>query len=118
MPRIELRDPTGMSYGIDTRNTETLHAWFQEILPHTFVQGRTGIDDFDILWPSVVVWPMLAWGVTRPGQEDPDWVTDNRVLGRPVPFPASCGDDGITMLADIRRELEQELVQIKEKMGR
>lgn len=115
MPRIELRSPDGFYFSISTRNTEmTLRAWFDEVLPHTFIVGRPGIDDFEILWPHVIIWPMWAWGVS---QVDPDWLTDSRVLGRQIELPARNGDDGLKELLRIRQELEAELRTIKAERG-
>ena len=108
MPRVRLIDPVGMCYEICTRQTETLlRAWFDEVLPHAWVAGRPGIDDFEVIWPRVNVWPMWAW---RPGMpSDPDWLTDSRVLGRLIELPAKDGQTGLTELLRIRRELEREL---------
>lgn len=112
MPRIDLMDPVGYCYSITTRQTETiLKAWFDEVLPHTFMTGRPGIDDFDILWPRVNVWPMFAW---TPGpMRDPDWLTDNRVLGRLIELPAKDGTAGLRELLRIRQVLERELRRMR-----
>lgn len=106
MPRIHLREPYGMSYQITTRQTETvLKAWFDEVLPHTFLTGRPGIDDFEYLWPWIDVFPMPAWGANP----DMDWLTDSRVLGRWHEFQARDGEEGLKMLLELRRQLEAEL---------
>jgi hypothetical protein len=100
--------PWALCYSISTRRTETtLKAWFDEVLPYTFVTGRPEIDDFEILWPRVIVWPMFAWK----GDEsiDPDWLTDSRVLGRAIELPAKDGAEGLAALLGIRRRLEREL---------
>jgi hypothetical protein len=108
MPRIQLVDPNGMSYQIATRQTETLlRAWFDEVLPYAYAPGRPGIDDFEIIWPRVNIWPMWAWG--HPPPADPDWLTDSRVLGRLIDFPARDGETGLYELLRIRQELEREL---------
>jgi len=108
MPLIELMDPHGYCYSISTRQTETvLRAWFDEILPYAYVTGRPGIDDFEVIWPRVNIWPMFAWG--RWPLSDPDWLTDSRVLGRLHDLPAKNGDDGLRELLRIRRDLEAEL---------
>src|SRR5215469_11250689 len=102
MPRIELVTATGLCWSIATRNTETtLRAWFEEVLPWSLVEGRTGIDDFNVIWPRVNVWPMWAWAYGPP--TDPDWLTDSRVLGRLMEFPARDGDSGLAELLRIRR---------------
>lgn len=107
MPRVDLIDPMGMCYSICTRQTETLlRAWLDEILPHAFIAGRPGVDDFETLWPRVNVWPMWA---QSDGLTDPDWLTDSRVLGRVIELPAKNGDEGLVELLRIRRELETEL---------
>ena len=107
MPRVELMNPAGMCFSITTRQTETLlRAWFDEILPHSFITGRPGIDDFEVLWPQVNVWPM--WD-DKTGLKDPDWPTDSRVLGRRHELRAKDGDTGLAELLRIRRELEREL---------
>lgn len=112
MPRVELMSPNGYCWSISTRNVETtLRAWFDEVLPWTFIEGRPGIDDFDILWPRINVWPMFAWKYGPPG--DPDWLTDSRVLGRPIDLPARNGDDGLKELLLIRQRLERELTEIR-----
>lgn len=108
MPRIELMTANGYCWSISTRNVETtLRAWFDEVLPLAFIAGRPGIDDFEVLWPRVNVWPMFAWKHGTLG--DPDWITDSRVLGRLIDLPAKNGDDGLKELLRIRCELETEL---------
>ena len=47
-----------------------LRAWFDEVLPWTFIPGRPGIDDFETLWPRIQVNPMWAWKLGTP--TDPD----------------------------------------------
>ena len=112
MPRIEVFDASGFVHRIDTRQTETLlRAWFDEVLPYACVIGRPDIDDFEILWPRVNVWPMWAWRMGPP--TDPDWLTDSRVLGRWIEFRAKDGETGLAELLRIRQELEQELQQIR-----
>jgi len=108
MPRIRLMDPSGFCWEISTRQTETiLRAWFDEVLPYTFILGRPGIDDFDVIWPKVNIFPMWAW---KPGPpSDPDWLCDSRVLGRLIEFRAKNGDQGLAEMLRIRRELEHEL---------
>ena len=108
MPRIEVISPDGYCFAISTRQTETvLRAWLDEVLPWTSLRGRPGIDDFEMLWPRVTVWPMWAW---RLGPlTDPDWLTDSRVLGRIHELRATDGDDGLKELLRIRAELEAEL---------
>ena len=108
--RIELQDPFGFAYRITTRQAETiLKAWFDEVLPYTFVKGRAGIDDFEFLWPRVIISPMWAWGTDR----DPDWFCDSRVLGRWHEFPARDGTEGLRVLLEIRQELEAELRSLR-----
>lgn len=111
MPRIKLMSAEGRCWEIDTRQTETLlRAWFDEVLPFACITGRPGIDDFDMVWPRVNIWPMWAW---RLGPAvDPDWLTDTRVLGRLIEFRAKNGKVGLEELARIRRELEQELATL------
>ena len=110
MPRVRLIDPVGMCYEIDTRQTETLlRAWLDEILPHAWIAGRPGIDDFDVIWPRVSVWPM--WDGPD-GLTDPDWLTDSRVLGRLIELRARNGDDGLKELLRIRQDLERELKEM------
>lgn len=111
MPRVELITPTGLCFSICTRQTETLlQAWFDEVLPYSYVGGRPGIDDFEVLWPRVNVWPMWAWAYGAP--RDPDWLVDSRVLGRLMDLRAKDGPSGLAELLRIRRELEAELVTI------
>ena len=108
MPRICLMDPAGMCWEISTRQTETLlRAWFDEVLPFAFAAGRPGIDDFDVLWPRVLISPMWAWKMGP--LTDPDWLTDSRVLGRFEELRARNGDEGLAELLRIRRALEREL---------
>lgn len=108
MPRVRLMDPMGMCWEIDTRQMRTLRTWFDEVLPYAFVSGRPGIDDFDVIWPKVSVWPMWAW--KRGAPTDPDWLCDSRVLGGLHELRAKNGDEGVAELARIRAELEKELV--------
>jgi hypothetical protein len=108
MPRVELMEPGGLCFTICTRQTETLlRAWFDEILPYAHWKGRPGIDDFEIIWPKVNVWPM--WSHQGNGLLDPDWLTDSRVLGRMMELQGKNGDEGLASLLRIRRELEKEL---------
>ena len=108
MPRIQLISPDGFCWEIATRQAETvLAAWFDEVLPWTYIIGRPGIDDFDVMWPRVNVYPMWAWKLGPPA--DPDWLTDSRVLGRVEELQARNGREGLAELARIRRELEAEL---------
>jgi hypothetical protein len=108
MPRIELITPDGFCWSICTRQMETLlWAWFNEVLPFAHVEGRPGIDDFEIFWPRISVYPMFAWKKGR--LSNPDWLTDSRVLGRLIKFPARNGDEGLKELLRIRQELEAEL---------
>jgi hypothetical protein len=96
-----------MSYEIATRSQELLLRWLDEILPHAFVVGRPGVDDFEVIWPRVNVWPMWAW---KPGPPtDPDWLCDSRVVGRLDELRAKTGTEGINELLRIRRELGEEL---------
>lgn len=104
MPRIQMRDPFGTGFQIDSRNTDTLRAWFDEILP---VCQITAGHDSETIWPSVMIHPMWA---LEPGEpHDPDWLCDSRVIGRFHEFRAVDGDTGIKALADLRRRLELEL---------
>lgn len=107
MPRIRVMDPTGLSYEIDTRSRELLSRWFDEVLPHAFIDGRPGVDDFDVLWPRVQISPMWAWKAGTP--VDPDWSCDSRALGRLVELRAAHGEQGLAELDRIRQEIEQEL---------
>lgn len=108
MPRVQVIDPSGMQYMIATRQTETLlKAWFDEVLPWTYVEGRPGIDDFDVLWPRVLVWPMWAWKLGSPS--DPDWLCDSRAMGHLLELRAKDGESGLAELLRIRRELEDEI---------
>lgn len=107
MPRIEIHSATGFHWPIATRQAETvLHAWFDEILPWAYVDPRP-VDDFERIWPHIVVWPMWAWKAGAPS--DPDWLTDNRVLGRRIIFPAADGDSGLRELVNIKQALQAEL---------
>src|SRR5580698_8113362 len=107
MPRVKLIDPAGVCFEIDTRQTETLlKAWFDEILPQCWIAGRPGVDDFEVIWPRVNVWPM--WD-DKTGLTDPDWLTDSRVLGRLEELRAKTGDEGLAELLRIRRGLEADL---------
>jgi hypothetical protein len=110
VPRVRVFDAFGYCHEIDTRQTETLlRAWFDEILPRAHLAGRPGIDDFDVIWPHVNVWPM--WSDVD-GLRDPDWLCDSRVLGRNIELRAKNGDEGLAELLRIRRELERELRQM------
>lgn len=107
MPRIDITSPHAMRWSICTRDTErTLRAWFDEVLPWTWIEGRP-IDEFEVLWPRIQVWPMWAWKLGP--LSDPDWLTDSRVLGRLHDFPAKDGESGLYELAKLRSDLEAEL---------
>jgi hypothetical protein len=104
-------DPFGVTWECDTRQTETvLRAWLDEVLPHTYIPGRPGVDNFAVLWPRVNVWPMWAWKAGQP--TDPDWLTDTRVLGRTIELPAKDGATGLAELLRIRQRLERELAAL------
>jgi hypothetical protein len=105
-------DPMGMCYEIDTRSPDLLKRWFDEILPHAFVSGRPGVDDFEVVWPRVNVSPMWVTPMTG-GPVKPDWLVDSRVLGRMEELRAKNGDDGMAELERIRAALEQELRAIR-----
>lgn len=109
MPRIEIHAPDGLCWQIATRATETtLRAWFDEVLPWSYVTGRP-VDDFDILYPRIVVHPMWAWKYGAPS--DPDWLCDSRVIGRAHEFRATDGETGLKALLELRHELERELAR-------
>ena len=107
MPQIHVFSADGFCWGIHTRAVETtLRAWFDEVLPWAHVDGRP-IDDFDVIYPRVLIYPMWAW---KPGPpSDPDWLCDSRVLGRMHEFRAVDGETGLKALLELRRELEREL---------
>lgn len=108
MPDIQLVSPDGFAFRISTRQTETLlKAWFDEALPHVHIPGRPGVDDFEMLWPRVLVLPMWAWRKGAP--TDPDWLCDSRVLGRMHELPAKDGETALKELLRIRQELEWEI---------
>jgi len=114
MPRVRLLCPSGYSWEIATRQTETLlRAWFDEVLPWTFIPGRPGIDDFETLWPRIEVNPMWAWKLGMP--TDPDWLCDGRVLGRWNEFQAKDGETGLKALLALRQELERELCELSDR---
>jgi hypothetical protein len=115
MPRIQLVSADGMYFSICTRQTETiLRAWFDEVLPYTYVPGRPGIDDFEVLWPRVMITPMWALKVGC-APTDPDWPCDSRVTGRMEELPARNGDEGLAELAALRRRLEADLAAFKDR---
>jgi hypothetical protein len=104
MPRICIIDPMGTWYRIDTQNTRTLSAWFDEILPRTYIKGRPHIDNFAILYPRIQIEPM--WDSSN---QNPDWVCNTRVLGRIIEFKAVNAIEGMEELARIRREMVTEI---------
>lgn len=108
MPRVRIQTACGFGYEIATRQVETLlRAWFDEVLPWAYETGRPGIDDFEVLWPRISVYPMWAWKLGTP--TDPDWLCDSRVLGVFPEFPAKDGESGLRELLALRRRLEAEL---------
>jgi hypothetical protein len=107
MPRILIRDAGGYNHQIDTRNPATLQAWFDEILPHTSVNGRPGIDDFAVIWPVITVYPMFSW--ESYGMTDPDWFVNSRYLGRIDPFPANDGISGMRELKALYERTQKEV---------
>lgn len=110
MPRIELRDPYGTAYRIDTRNVETtLWAWFDEVLPHIWLTAGD-----EVVWPSIIVWPMPSYHYAGGGM---DWLYDSRVLGRIHTFRARTGDEGIAELVRLREQLTAELSKINRAGG-
>lgn len=107
MPHIQIFTPDGMCWQIATRAVETtLRAWFDEILPWCFIEGRP-VDDFDMLYPRIMVSPMWAWKYGPPS--DPDWLGDTRVIGRAHEFRAVDGATGLKALLELRQNLEREL---------
>lgn len=102
MPRVTLQDPFGMAFRCDTRQTQTvLRAWFDEILPQIHM---TDTHDGREIWPVINVHPMLD----QEGN-NPDWLTNSRVMGAVHVFQATDGDTGMRALEDLRRRLELEL---------
>lgn len=115
MPQIEIIDALGYSWRISTRAVETtLRAWFDEVLPWTVVRGRP-VDDFDVLYPKIMVRPMWAWKMGP--LSDPDWLCDSRVIGRLHEFRATDGETGLKALLELRRELERELRELPRRQG-
>jgi len=111
MPRIDLTDPMGATFTICTRQVETvLRAWFDEVLPYTFIVGRPGIDDRETYWPKIRVFPMWAWA---PGCTDPDWFTDSRAINRIDEFPAKDGLTGLTELLNLRHRIQRDLDELR-----
>ena len=101
-------DPVGMCWEISTRAVETtLLAWFDEVLPWCYVDGRPGIDDFDRIYPRILVHPMWAWKMGP--LSDPDWLCDSRALGRLEEFRATAGETGLKALLELRQALEREV---------
>jgi len=112
MPRIRIYSADGFCCQIATRATETtLRAWFDEVLPWTCIKGRP-VDDFDVLYPRIMVEPMWAWKYGPPS--DPDWPCDSRVVGRLHDFRATDGETGLKALLELRRELERELADARD----
>ena len=105
MPRIRLIDPIGCGYEISTMRTETLKAWFDEILP----QVNAGLGDIDCPPAKIQVYPMWS----RADLKDADWLTDSRMLGRLDDFPARTGDEGLAALDQLWRRLAKELDAIR-----
>ena len=106
MPRVRIMDPFGMCYEIATRSPGLLSRWFDEVLPHTFVTGRPGVDDFDILWPKAVIYPMWSWTPGPAGPHDPDWSCDSRAVGQVHEFRAKNGIEGLRELERLRQQTE------------
>jgi hypothetical protein len=75
MPRIELRDPVGMCYRLDTLNPWTVHHWLNEWLPRLFAH----FPDEEGYQPLVTVTPLPK------GDADGtvDWPFDSRFTGEP-----------------------------------
>lgn len=101
MPRVTLQDPWGMNYRIDTMRTETLRAWFDEILPIV----NYSLGERDVPPATIWVYPMFE----GPEPHAPDWLADTRVIGQVEPFPARNGIDGMLEMASLRIKLEHEL---------
>lgn len=115
MPQIDLFAATGFRWQICTRAVETtLRAWFDEVLPWALIKGRP-VDDFDVLYPKIMVHPMWAWKYGTP--TDPDWLCDTRVIGRAHDFPAADGETGLKALLELRRNLERELRELSDRRG-
>lgn len=95
-----------MGYQIASRDEALINAWFDEVLPHTFVDGRPGIDDFKYVWPAICVYPMWAWDSSN---GDPDWPADSRVTSRYHEFQARDGEEGMRALSQLKARLEKEV---------
>ena len=91
MPRISIRDPWAMEYGITSNNPVTLRMWFDEILP--LVQHQH-IDP--TLSATIMISPMY-----KPGSKELDWPQGSH--NGYVPFSASNGTDAMRELNDLRR---------------
>jgi hypothetical protein len=106
MPYIDLQDPWGSCFRISTRRETTLKAWFDEILP--IVNRSMGHRDT----PAAMIMVHPMWGGSN-GLTDADWPADTRVIGRPYPFPAKNGDDGMKELEELRTRLTVELATME-----
>lgn len=101
MPRVRLRDPWGVQFGIDTRSMDVLRAWFDDILPIVnahYGSRRTPAAD-------ISVEPMYASGVN----DSCDWLTDHSVIGGRYLFTAMDGAAGMLELEQLRERLQDEL---------
>lgn len=99
MPSVTLQDPWGKNYRIDTRNAETLRAWFTEILPEVnahFGERRTPP-------ATIMVSPLFA----SAANDHADWHADTRVTGKMYPFQAKTGAAGMREL-ELLRKLQQD----------
>ena len=70
MPRIELRDPVGMSYRIDTLELHRIRSWLEEWLPRLF----EGFPDEPGNEPLVHIYPLPC-----DERGAPDWPFDTRL---------------------------------------
>ncbi len=109
MPRIMLQDPWGVSYHIDTRNSEILCAWFDEILP--VVNANYGQRRVP---PAVIkVHPLFSSGLN----DSADWHTESLVITGAYAFASMNGKDGLAELEQLRHTLQATIDEERGKIG-
>lgn len=110
MPRINLINPVGTTFPIDSRSDLTLRSWFDEVLP-VITQG------WDIsnpaMAPRIQVWPSALAGSGEPA----DWIADSRVITSLYPFPYRDGTSAMEGLAELRALLILEIERLNAARG-
>ena len=98
MPRVEIRDPFGQAYRIDTCDQNLLRKWLEEWVT------RLAIPEHPLM---MAVYPLPVDGDERSS----DWPNDCRFVGVYFPVPGDWSDVLLAMEAE-RDRIEREILAL------